>query len=207
MSPSPRFWDRIARRYARQPIGDEASYQRKLETTRSHLRSDMELLEIGCGTGSTAIAHAPYVKHIRATDISPKMLDIAREKAREAGVDNITFEQAVIEGMATPAETVDMILALSILHLVEDPAAAIRTCHEALKPGGLLVSSTACLGDNLKIFKLIGPLGAALGLIPRVQVFTRAELEALITEAGFVIEEAWQPGKNKGVFAIARKKG
>jgi 2-polyprenyl-3-methyl-5-hydroxy-6-metoxy-1,4-benzoquinol methylase len=205
VSQSPRFWNRIAKRYARQPIADEASYQRKLAATRSHLRPDMELLEIGCGTGSTAINHAPHVKHIRATDISPKMLEIAGEKAREAGVHNVTFEQGTVESMDVPVESVDMVLAMSILHLVENPEAAIRSCHQALKPGGRLVSSTACLGDNLKIFKYIGPLGAALGLIPRVQVFTRAELEALIMGAGFVIEEAWQPGKNKGVFIVARK--
>ena len=207
MSPSPRFWDRIANRYANQPVADEASYQKKLEQTQAHFRPDMELLEIGCGTGSTAIAHAPFVRHIHALDISPKMVEIARGKAREAGVDNVNFETGVVETLDYPSESRDMVLALSILHLVEDRDAAIRACYRILKPGGLLVSSTACLGDFLKIFKFIGPIGSALGLIPMVKVFSRAELEASMTAMGFSIEENWQPVKNKGVFIIARKPG
>lgn len=205
MSPSNKFWDRIARRYAKQPIADEQSYHRKLEATRSHFRPDMEILEIGCGTGSTAILHAPHVRHIQAIDISPAMLDIAREKARDAGIDNISFEQGVVETLDYPAQSKDMVLALSILHLVEDRDEVLRACFRILKPGGLLVSSTACLGDFLKIFKLIGPVGSGLGLIPVVKVFTQAELESSITGAGFSIEEVWRPAKNKGVFIIARK--
>jgi ubiquinone/menaquinone biosynthesis C-methylase UbiE len=45
----------------------------------------MEVLEFGCGTESTAIAHAPYVKHIQALDISSKMIDIAQGKAQGFG--------------------------------------------------------------------------------------------------------------------------
>jgi cyclopropane fatty-acyl-phospholipid synthase-like methyltransferase len=38
--------------------------------------TDMEVLEFGCGTGSTAIVHAPHVKELRAIDISEKMIGI-----------------------------------------------------------------------------------------------------------------------------------
>ena len=51
-----RFSDRIAERYAKGPVADEAGDQRKLEVTREFLPPDMEVPEVGCGTGSTAIA-------------------------------------------------------------------------------------------------------------------------------------------------------
>ncbi len=51
MDRSARFWDRIAKRYARTPVADEAAYQRKLKITRGYLRPDMEVMEFGCGTG------------------------------------------------------------------------------------------------------------------------------------------------------------
>ena len=54
-----RFWDRVAEGYAKKPVADEAAYQKKLQVTRDYFRPDMEVLEFGCGTGSTAIAHAP----------------------------------------------------------------------------------------------------------------------------------------------------
>ena len=62
MATSTKFWDKIADKYSKQPIADEASYQKKLQVTQEYFKSDMEVLEFGCGTGSTAITHAPHVK-------------------------------------------------------------------------------------------------------------------------------------------------
>ncbi|MEM6448215.1 MAG: class I SAM-dependent methyltransferase [Cyanobacteria bacterium P01_D01_bin.123] len=97
MSQSPKFWDRIAASYAKQPIVDETSYQKKPQVTHKYFRPDMGVLEFGCGTGSTAIIHAPHVKYIHAIDISSKMLEIDRTKADIANVENITSERKVIE--------------------------------------------------------------------------------------------------------------
>ncbi len=204
MAQSKRFWDRIAKRYANKPVGDEAAYQRKLATTREYFRPDMEVLEIGCGTGSTAIAHAPYVAHIRATDISDKMIEIAREKAAAANVRNVTFETRGVEDLDVASESVDAVLALSLLHLLEHKDAAIARVHDTLRPGGIFVSNTVCLGDSMKWFRLVGPIGRWLGVFPLVRVFTQSELEESLTSAGFEIEHQWQPDK-RVVFIIARK--
>ena len=75
------FWDKHAERYSKRPVADEESYQKKLQVTRDYLQPGMEVLEFGCGTGSTAITHAPYVKHIEAIDVSSKMIEIAQGKA------------------------------------------------------------------------------------------------------------------------------
>lgn len=202
---SARFWDRIAKRYARTPIADEAAYQKKLQITREHLRSDMEALEFGCGTGSTALAHAPFVKHILAIDISSKMIEIAQGKAEASSTRNVTFLQSGIEEFGAPERTFDVVLGLSILHLLKDREQAISKVHELLKPGGVFVSSTACLGDTMGYFKLIAPLGRIFGLLPLVKVFTRQELSDSLIRAGFEIEHQWQPGKGKSVFIVAKK--
>jgi ubiquinone/menaquinone biosynthesis C-methylase UbiE len=204
MAQSKRFWDRIAERYAKKPVGDEAAYQRKLATTREHFRPDMEVLEIGCGTGSTAIAHAPYVAHIRATDISDRMIEIAREKAAAANVRNVTFETRGVEDLEVARESVDAVLALSLLHLLEDKEATIARIHDVLRPGGIFVSNTVCLGDSMKWFRFVAPIGRWLGVFPLLRIFTRSELEAGITNAGFDIQHEWQPDK-RVVFIIARK--
>ncbi len=205
MAPSAKFWDRIAARYARQPVADEASYQTKLELTRGYFRPDMEVLEFGCGTGSTAISHAPHVRHILAIDVSDKMLDIARAKAEAAGVANVTFEQAAIDDFDAAEGTYDAVLGLSILHLVEDKEAVIAKVYRMLKPGGVFVSSTACLADSMRYLKFVAPVGRALGLMPLVRVFTAKELEKSLTDAGFAIDHVWQPAKGKAVFIVARK--
>jgi len=83
LDQSAKFWNRIADRYSRQRVADEESYLKKLKKTQEYFRPHMEVLEIGCGTGSTAIAHAPFVKHIEAIDISSRMIEIARGKAKK----------------------------------------------------------------------------------------------------------------------------
>ena len=206
MARSKNFWDRIAERYAKKPVGDEAAYQKKLAVTREYFRPDMGVLEIGCGTGSTAIAHAPYVAHIRATDISEKMVEIAKGKAAAARVQNVTFEALAAQDLDVARESVDAVLALSLLHLLEDKEAVIGRIHDMLRPGGLFVSNTVCLGDSMKWFRFVGPIGRWLGVFPLVRVFTRKELEESLASAGFEIEYEWQPDK-RVVFIIARKAG
>lgn len=199
-----RFWDKMADSYARQPIADEAAYQTKLKITQSYLRPDMDVLEFGCGTGGTAIIHAPYVRHIKAIDFSEAMLTLARGKAAAAGVDNVTFERADITSFNAPDGRFDIILGLSILHLLADKDAVIAKVFRMLKPGGFFVSSTTCIGDTMGLFKLIAPVGKALGLLPQLDVMTTQDLVDSLTGAGFSIEHQWQPGKGKAVFIIAR---
>lgn len=204
-SQSIRFWDRIADRYSKKPVPDEAVYQKKLRITREYLNPTMQVLEMGCGTGSTAINHAPFVKHIHATDVSGRMLEIAADKAKAGDITNISFEQASVEDLQIDDESLDAVLALSLLHLLEDKDAAIQRVHRMLKPGGVFVTSTACLGDTMKFFKYIGPIGSFFGLIPSLNVFTKQELLDSLVQAGFEIDHEWQPGKGKSVFLVAKK--
>jgi len=207
MRQPSKFWDRLADRYSKRPVADEAAYRKKLQITREYFRPNMEVLEFGCGTGSTAIAHAPYVKHIHAIDISSRMIEIARGKAAVGDVTNVTFEQSSIEEISVPKTSLDAVLGLSILHLLDNKEAAIAKVHEMLKPSGIFVTSTACLGDSMKYFKWIAPIGKFLGLMPVVRVFTRAELGDSLTCAGFALDRRWQPDKGAAVFIVARKAG
>jgi ubiquinone/menaquinone biosynthesis C-methylase UbiE len=207
MDRSTKFWDRIAKRYSKQPIADEAAYQKKLQVTREYLQPDMELLEFGCGTGSTAITHAPYVKHIHAIDISSNMIEIAQGKADAKNVKNVTFEHSTIDELNISDQTLDMVLGLSILHLLENKEEIIAKVHKMLKPGGIFITSTVCLGDTMKFFKVIAPIGIFFGLMPLVKVFTTNELKDCLTDAGFGIDYHWQPGKSDAVFIVAKKAG
>ena len=207
MHKDAKFWDRHAAGYAKKPVSDEAAYQKKLQITRDYFRPDMEVLEFGCGTGSTALVHAPYVKSIFAIDISPKMIEIARGKAQAAGVDNVTFEVATIEDFDAPDGSFDVVMGHSILHLLADKDAAVAKVHRLLKPGGIFVSSTVCLGDRMAWFKLIAPIGRFLGFFPLVKVITAKDVEESIVAAGFAIDHQWKPGKGISIFIVAKKAG
>ncbi|MEQ8601303.1 MAG: methyltransferase domain-containing protein [Devosia sp.] len=199
------FWDRLADKYAAQPIADEDAYRTKLARTQAHLTPEMDIFEFGCGTGGTAIAHAPHVRSVRAIDFSTRMLDMARQRATEAGVGNVTFEQGDITSIAVEPGRYDMVLGLSILHLLKDRQAVIARVYEMLKPGGRFVSSTACLGDSMRWFGYIAPLGRALGLLPMLNVMTPDQLRADMIQTGFAIEQDWRPNPKSALFLIARK--
>lgn len=206
MPDAQAFWDRIAPRYARTPIKDEAAYEQKLEMTRRYLDPSMELLEVGCGTGGTAVRHSSYVGQILATDLSENMINIARERAAQAGVENVRFERAALNDVRGSAGPFDAVLALSLLHLLEDLDAALGQIRDLLRPGGLFVSSTACLGDGYGFFRYLGPPLRALRILPTINVFSEAELLQALGHAGFIIEERWKPAASGpgAVFLIAR---
>ena len=201
-----RFWDRLAERYALRPVPDEATYQRKLALTREILRPDMALLELGCGSGTTALHHAPHVASVLATDISPQMIAIARRKVAAQGATNVRCEVASLETLPDPDARFDVVLALNLLHLLPDWSEALRRIHALLRPGGAFVSSTMCVGDSaLRYLRWIVPIGETLGLLPSLSVFIADELLATLRAAGFEIEHDWRPGPAKAVFLIARK--
>jgi len=197
------FWEKIAKHYSKQPVADEAAYQKKLQVTRDYFQPDMEVLEFGCGTGSTAITHSPYVKHIQAIDISSKMIEIAQRKADAKNIENVTFRRSSIDEFNVPDQTLDAVLGLSILHLLENKEEVIAKVYKMLKPGGIFVTSTVCVGDTMKFMKVIAPIGKLFGLI--LKVFTAKELEDSLTGAGFEIDYQWQPGEGKSVFIVAKK--
>ncbi len=105
------------------------------------------------------------------------------------------------------ALSVDAVLGLSILHLLEDKESAIAKVYKMLKPGGIFVTSTMCMGDAFKWFKLIAPIGKALGFFPLVRIFTTQHLIASLIDAGFAIDYQWQPSKDKAIFIVAKKPG
>lgn len=119
MDMSAKFWDRMAEGYSKSPIADEEAYQKKLQITQGYFKADMDVLEFGCGTGSTAIIHAPYVKHYHAIDISPKMIEIAQNKADTQNIQNITFEASSMDELKAADQSYDAVLGLSILHLLK----------------------------------------------------------------------------------------
>ena len=133
------------------------------------------------------------------------MIAIAKRKAAAANVENITFEAVTIEDQAVPDASQDVVMGHSILHLLEDKDAVIADAFRMLKPGGVFVTSTACLADGYNWLKPVLPVGRFFGLLPMVRFFSREELEASIRNRGFEIDYKWQPGKGKAVFIIAKK--
>ena len=201
-----KFWDKIAPRYVKSKIKDFESYERKLKITQEHFSKEMNVLEIGCGTGMTAVIHAPFVNHYHATDISPGMIEIAKNRAKENQIENISFEVSDISNLSAKDNSKDAILAMSVLHLLENTNEGIQTIYKKLKTGGLFISSTNCLGDKMKYLKGIIPIMRLIGNVPpTVNFFKKNEFLTAIEANNFSILHEWQPSLTKACFIIAKK--
>ena len=206
MTTAIHFWDRIAPKYARSPIRNLDAYQQTMARTRTYLCETDRVLEIGCGTGSTALLLADQVAEIVATDFSQTMIEIAEDKRSDQGAGNITFRQAPAIDQVFDVESFDAVLGFNLLHLLQDPGAAARRAHQLLKPGGVFITKSTCLSQaGWYVRPMIG-LMRFVGYAPFVNFFTRNELEAQIRDAGFeIVETGDYPANPPNHFVVARK--
>lgn len=181
------FWDSVAPRYARMALRNPAAYEQTLDLVKAHLQPDSRVLELGCGTGTTAMRLAPFVAQYDASDYSAEMITIAKEKKADEEVHNLALHVARCGDGSLPRGPFDMVLGFNILHLLPDRSAAFAEVFELLHPGGLFISKTPCLGG---IYRLLAPVVTLLRLFGKAPQFTFLSANALerdITNAGFTI--------------------
>jgi ubiquinone/menaquinone biosynthesis C-methylase UbiE len=181
-------------------------YEETLTRTRSFLHAEDHLHEIGCGTGSTALKLAPFVRQLTATDISGGMLAIANEKLQKTDLTNLSFVQSEVT-KTIDGGLFDAVCAFSLLHLLDDLDAGLAHIHSLLKPGGLLITKTACLRDMSSAMAPLVKVMQWVGKAPHVSIFTAQQLEAAFIKAGFELVETGYHGKTKSTrFIAARRK-
>ncbi len=204
--PDAAFWDKLADKYARKPVKDMENYNRTLEYTRKHLSATDEILEVGCGTGTTALHLAPSVKQITASDLSSRMIEIAKEKAVTRKVENVRFDQGTLFDDAFEKGSFDVVMGLNFLHLLEDIPDALRRFNELLKPGGLFISKTVCLAEQSRLWSVLLAVMRPLGFAPYVRCLKVSELENLITGTDVeIIEAGSYPASPPSRYVVARK--
>jgi ubiquinone/menaquinone biosynthesis C-methylase UbiE len=204
-----RFWDRTSRKYARSAIADQAGYERTLDRTRALLRSADRVLELGCGTGTTALRLAGDVQDYLAVDISAGMIAIANEKHAAGPIPALVFRTATAEALTPDAGQFNAVLGFNYLHLVRDLAGTLRSIHALLAAEGLFISKTPCLGDMNPLIRLALPAMRAIGKAPYAGVFRAADLSQHIGAAGFDIlatENHATSGNGNRPYIVARKR-
>ncbi len=186
-----------------------AGYEKSLARTRELIAERRAILEIGCGTGTTALKLSRTGQAYLATDVSPAMIAIAEDKAA------VHMNRDVIFGVADPTtapwldKSFDAVLAFNVLHLVTERHRVLSELNRVLSPGGLLISKTPCLKEmNPLIVKGLIPIMSALGQAPYVAAFSASELERDLVRAGFAIQSVERHGsgrKDERVFIVAQK--
>jgi len=205
-----RFWDRSSRKYAKGAVADPAGYQSTLDRTRSLLKPGDRVIELGCGTGTTALRLADDVQSYLATDFSAEMIEIAREKQGASSIPALAFQIATAETLALEAGPFDLVLGFNYLHLVRDLPGTLLRIHALLAPAGLFISKTPCLGDMNPLIRIaLLPAMRAIGMAPYAGAFRATELCEVMETAGFevlAIENHATEGNDARPYIAARKR-
>ncbi|MFA6570879.1 MAG: class I SAM-dependent methyltransferase [Bacteroidota bacterium] len=202
---SVKFWDRMAKFFDREERKNESTNIKIIEKAKNRLNISDNVLDYGCGTGTAAIEIASSVKEVKGIDISSKMIEAAKRKTVGLKVNNIDFEQTTIFDEKCLNDSFNVIISFYLLHLVEDASKVIQKINELLKPGGLFISATPCVGESLSQRILISLFGKIIR-IPYLKLFKIQELKDLITYGNFeIIETEFLNNRGQQYFIIAKK--
>jgi 2-polyprenyl-3-methyl-5-hydroxy-6-metoxy-1,4-benzoquinol methylase len=209
-SKAEKFWDILARTWGKPAASSDRLDTTVLAKTRPYLRATDIVLDFGCAKGSVALRLAEAVSSIHGIDISSKMIVAAHEAKEARGVTNASFAQATIHDGGLERGSFDVVLAFAILHLLEDAPEVLRRAQELLRPGGLLISVTPCLGEkgslSVRALMLLVRAAGRLGLIPRVWRPTVRQLHESVQDAGLTIIESDELVRSTSeVFVVAKK--
>lgn len=206
MKTAAAFWDGVAEKYARDPIKNMDNYNNTLDRTRSYLGAEDRVLEIACGTGSTALLLAPAVGEYLATDVSNEMIRIGREKAAEAGIGGLSLATGTAFEGPHVGQSFDAVLSFNFIHLADDPQATIRAIFDQVKPGGYFISKTVCMREWWKLIRPVIWIMQKIGKAPYLAYFSRAEMDDMVRAAGFEIVETHDYTMSPpSHFVVARK--
>ena len=201
-----KFWNLIASKYAASPISDIAAYEKKVEKLKSYLSPENQVLDIGCGTGTQCGDVANNVKQVTGIDISSKLLAIAEQRNADRKIENVEFIQTTVFDERFEPGSFDVITAFYVLHFFEDIDAVVRRIYGLLKPDGLFILETACLGEkNIFTGKLVR-LAGRLGFLPLINLLTTQQIEQTLEQAGFSIVDKTKFSESNDEYTLIAKK-
>ncbi len=164
--------------------------------------SAVDVLDIGGGTGGFAVRVAELGHRVTVVDPSPDALASLDRRAREVGV-VVSGQQGDLSTLldVTGPDAADVVLCHGVLEVVEDPAAALATLREVLRPGGTLsllvgqrhaaVVARAMAGHFAQALTMLDPAPGAGARDPGAgrsgRRFTDDEVAALLDGAGFEV--------------------
>lgn len=211
INKSKKFWDEASNNYDKTEERFEYIHRKSREYAKKELKSTDVVLDYGCGTGTNTCEFAHLVKEIHAIDISPKMIEIAKEKASFHQIENVNFLATDIFDTRLKKESFDTILAFNVLHTIPDPVGVVKRINELLKPDGKFISITPCLRDKMSLLLNIQiqfvRFLCKIGVIPiPIRRLKSKELDVLIANGNFYTINNEKIYKGASSYYVVAKK-
>jgi len=149
------------------------------------LKEGETVLDLGSGAGFDCFLASPGVGKtgkVIGVDMTPEMLEKAKENARKGGYSNVEFRLGEIEHLPVADSSIDAIISNCVINLVPDKSAAFREAFRVLKPGGRLMVSDIVLEKELPE-AVQNSIGAYIGCVAGASM--KEDYLAAISAAGF----------------------
>ena len=206
MKDSRKFWDRMAAGYDSQSGERFAdAYRSTIARAQSYLKPGDTLLDFACGTGLTTLPLSGCVAVVHAIDQSPEMVSIATQKAVAQGVENIHFMTGSLYDERLLPGAYDALTAFNVLYFLRDLPAVLERIFTLLKPGGIFLSATDCLGDSHSPLLVLQDLLCRVGVFPYMRRLRGAGLQAEIAAHFTILETENLPATPRSLFIAARR--
>lgn len=101
------------------------------------LGADWTVADLGCGTGEAVTRLAALVGQVHGVDAEPAMLEVARSRC--ASLPNVSLHNASMDALPLPSSSIDLALAMLVLHHVQDLQEAMTEVARVVRPGGRLL--------------------------------------------------------------------
>lgn len=154
------------------------------------------ILDVACGPGVVTAALAGRATSVTAFDATPAMLEKARKRCAEAGLDNVRFEQGDAQSMPFADGTFDVAVTRLAIHHFADPKRVIGEIFRVLRPGGTLVIADVIVSEDVGEAQLQN----AIEIIrdpSHIRMLSGSELDSVVSEGGFEIasETTWEKSR------------
>jgi ubiquinone/menaquinone biosynthesis C-methylase UbiE len=106
------------------------------------------VLDLGCGAGHAALAFAPHVQQVVASDFTASMLDQVNKLAAERGLQNVETRHADAEKLPFDSASFDVVISRLSAHHWPHPQLAVNEAARVLKPGGQFILSDCVAPDQ-----------------------------------------------------------
>ncbi len=190
MTTREQYWDKRSQRFDEQIATQyQDAYTRTVELSLKYLKPGDRVLDYACGTGLTTVQIAPHVSFVRGIDPSIEMVRRAQNKAAELALDNVRITQTGIFDPCLEEGSFDAVTAFNLLHYLDDFHPVMARLKRLLKPGGLFLSATDCLGEGFTREALRKFIKYHTGKMPFVGFYKMRQLEQMVANAGFTVLE------------------
>jgi len=144
------YWNNDATNYDTRAKKSQKAYQTIITFIKNETSTEMDILDMGTGTGEIPIGICSNVKSINAIDFSPEMIRIAHKKANKKGIKNISFLVKDSNQLDFRDNSFDVILIINLLHVVPKPENIINEAKRLIKKEGKIIVVTFLNNENLK---------------------------------------------------------